>query len=97
MATQKRIVLSKPEDWDSWISFVRNQVESHNVWNLIDPTFPVRPIGLVKPLEPLFELSDSAETFDSKAFEFQIQCGILQCTWKQQRKDVSQSVYRVNT
>ena len=70
MATQKRLILSKSEDWDSWISFVRNQAESHNVWNLIDPTFPIRPIALTKPLEPLFELGGSAEAFNSKAFEF---------------------------
>lgn len=66
MTTQRKIILRKPEDWDSWISSVRNQAESHHVWNLIDPTFSVRPIALTKPLEPLF---DSAATFDSKAFE----------------------------
>ena len=70
MSTQKKIVLSKPEDWDSWISFVRNQAESHNVWNLIDPTLPVRPVDLARPLESLFELSNSVETFNPKAFEF---------------------------
>ena len=69
MTPQSKIVLSKPEDWDSWISLVRNQAESHNVWNLIDPTFPVRPIALTKPPEPLFDLGDSAATSDSKAFE----------------------------
>ena len=70
MTTQRKIVLRKPEDWDSWISLVRNQAESLNVWNLINPTLPVRPIALTKPLEPLFDLGDSAATFGSKAFEY---------------------------
>ncbi|MCJ1264028.1 hypothetical protein MMC22_003899 [Lobaria immixta] len=70
MSAQKKIVLSKPEDWDTWISFVRIKATNQGVWNLVDPDFPVKPIALSNPIEPSFDLGNSAATFDQKAFEF---------------------------
>ena len=70
MSTQKKIVLSKPEDWDTWISFVCHQAESLGVCSLIDPSFPVRMIALSKPIKRIFDPGESAGTLDPKAFEF---------------------------
>lgn len=70
MSTQKKIVLSKAEDWDTSISFVRIKATNQGVWNLVDPDFPVKLIALSNPIEPIFDPGVSAATFDQKAFEF---------------------------
>ena len=70
MSTQKKITLSKPEDWDTWISFVRIKAETHEVWNLIDPDLPSKPAALSKPVKPAYDPGASAATFDQHAFEF---------------------------
>lgn len=52
---KKKIILSKPEDWDTWINFVRIKVETHEVWNLIDPDHSSKPVALTKLNKPTFD------------------------------------------
>ena len=46
---KKKIILSKPEDWDTWINLVRIKAETDEVWNLIDPDLSSKPVALTKP------------------------------------------------
>ena len=56
MSTQKKIILSKPEDWDTWISFVRIKAEIYEVWNRIDLDLPSKPKALTKPTQRTLDL-----------------------------------------
>ena len=49
---QKKIVLNKPEDWDTWIAFVRIKASTTHIWNLINPELPDQPEELIEPVEP---------------------------------------------
>lgn len=67
---KKKIILSKPEDWDTLISFVRIKAETYKVWHLIDPDLPSKPVALTRPDKPTFDPGTSASSFNQQAFEF---------------------------
>lgn len=54
MSTSKKIILAKPSDWDSWLSFVKARATGTRVWNLIDPELTVRPVSLLEPIAPFY-------------------------------------------
>ncbi|MCJ1463981.1 hypothetical protein MMC07_002591, partial [Pseudocyphellaria aurata] len=49
MSTTKKIVLTKPADWDLWISFVRARATHSQIWTLIDPDVSPKPPSLTDP------------------------------------------------
>ena len=69
-ASQKKIVLNKPEDWDTWISFLKMKATNLNIWGLIDPQLPVKPEALAKPIEPIFDPGASTASFNKDGYEF---------------------------
>ena len=49
------IKLRKPEDWDTWISFVRMRATNLDIWALINPELPTKPVALDIPIKPNFD------------------------------------------
>ena len=50
--TQKQLMLSKPADWETWISNVRHQATSLDIWHLINPNIAEQPACLTEPIQP---------------------------------------------
>ena len=65
-SSQKEIFLSKPEDWDTWIAFVRIKASNADIWNLINPDLPFQPPALTEPVEPVYNLG---ATFDQEKYD----------------------------
>lgn len=68
-SSQKKIVLSKPEDWDTWIAFVRIKATNANIWQLINPEHRTQPAVLTEPVEPILTLG---ATFDKAQYDFHV-------------------------
>ena len=65
-----KIVLKKPADWETWLSFVRIRAQINEIWDRINPELAVRPACLTKPAnEPTFILPrDEIADFDLPAY-----------------------------
>ena len=48
----KKVVLSKPSDWDAWIYYVRTRATNSRVWSLVNPDLTTRPASLDESEEP---------------------------------------------
>ena len=55
---KKAIILSKSEDWSTWIAFIRIKATNANVWHLIDPDLPSQPTILTEPVGPELIVGD---------------------------------------
>ena len=69
-SSSKKIMLSKSEDWKTWLSFVRMKATSLEIWDLIDPELAVKPETIKKPTEPTFDLGDDPKKFNKEGYEF---------------------------
>ncbi|MCJ1465819.1 hypothetical protein MMC07_004438 [Pseudocyphellaria aurata] len=49
---------------------LRLRAKNQEIWYLIDPNFPVRPLARLKPIEPTYDPGLSPQQFDQRAFEF---------------------------
>lgn len=65
----RKILLAKPGDWDAWISFVRTRATNSRVWDLVNPDLTTKPISIVEPIEPEFEIPDDSVLFDRLGYE----------------------------
>lgn len=68
MSSSKKIILSKPSDWDSWLSFVRTRAQSTRIWDLVNSELWQRPDFLVEPYEPEYAMPDDDNDFDRQSF-----------------------------
>ena len=68
MSTRK-IVLGKPSDWDTCISFVRTRAENNNIWKLVNPELTEKPASLSEPVTPTYDQATDDEQFDPKKYE----------------------------
>ena len=65
----RKTILAKPEDWDTWFSFIRDRATGTRIWNEVNPEVIPRPANLQEPTQPEFQIPDNAADFDSKAYE----------------------------
>ena len=68
-SSQKKLTLSKPEDWNTWLSFIKTKAVNHQVWDLINPDLPFKPEALERPFEPTFDAGENPEDFDARAYD----------------------------
>lgn len=68
MSTTK-IILAKPADWDSWISFVRSRATNTRIWDLVDPSKETKPEALTEPIEPIYMVPEDDSLFDKNAYD----------------------------
>ena len=67
--TTKKVILSKPADWDSWIAFVRTRADALDIWEYINPDLEAKPDHLIKQVAPIFTLPPEGEALDKDAYE----------------------------
>lgn len=65
----RKIVLGKPLDWDTWISFVKSRADNNDIWELVNPELTEKPETLKKPQKPNYDLPEDDAQFDQKKFE----------------------------
>lgn len=65
----KKVILSKPADWDAWIFSVRIRATSTRIWDLVNPDLTVRPVSLKEPIEPEFQFPADDAQFDKLKYE----------------------------
>lgn len=65
---KKSIVLSKPADWDAWISFIKARGTTNRIWDLIDPNVAVKPAPLVEPVAPRCAMPVNNGDFNSTTY-----------------------------
>jgi hypothetical protein len=53
MINTRKVVLSKPADWDIWFSFVKAKAINHEVWELVNPSIEAKSVGIPKPTPPI--------------------------------------------
>ena len=58
---KKQVILNKPEDWDTWIAFVKIKAANLDIWDQIDPDLFTRPPALIAPVAPVLDIG---ATFD---------------------------------
>ena len=76
MATRK-IVLAKPADWETWISFLKTKATNLGVWELVNPDLTEKPAAKERPAKPIFEPPQDAAQIDNNAFNlFKIQSAV---------------------
>ncbi|KAL8676816.1 MAG: hypothetical protein Q9224_007248, partial [Gallowayella concinna] len=60
MPQRHEIVLTTPEDWDTWITLIEIMAVAYHIWDLIDPSISTKPESLAKPTAPDLVPSDPA-------------------------------------
>lgn len=66
----KKVILSKPADWEAWISFVRTRATNNRIGDLINPDLTDKPATLQEPAEPEeYNVPDDPNLFNQKAYE----------------------------
>ena len=69
MSTQKKVVLTKPADWDDWISLIRSRAINNDIWHLVNPELPEKPQTLPEQEVPSFILPPAGQPIDRDALE----------------------------
>jgi len=64
---QYKLVLTSTKDWDPWLAVVRAKATSADVWDYINPTHNIKPIGSIKPLEPDLDQQPGATIIEQSA------------------------------
>lgn len=74
MTSNRKIVLSKTADWDSWFSFVKTKATIGGIWELVDPSKPTIPSHQQLPVPPTFQApTDPLEINQQACYLFEIQ------------------------
>ena len=60
---ERKVTLSKSQDWDTWISYVRMLATTSQTWTLIDPSLSEKPSYLAEPIEPVMPVQVTNETY----------------------------------
>ena len=61
--TTTKVTLTKPADWDLWISYVRARATYSQIWDLINPDLTKRPVALMKPILPRYVMLENNANF----------------------------------
>ena len=78
--SQKRnVVLNKPEDWDTWITFIKIRATNLGIWDLINPDHSTKPAMLERPIEPILDLGENGETYSQTKYNLHL---AKQNVWK---------------
>ena len=62
--TERKVILSKSQDWDTWISYIRMLATTSQTWELIDPSLPEKPSYMKKPVAPVLPAESTNEAFN---------------------------------
>ena len=60
---ERKVTLSKTEDWDTWISYIRMLATTLQTWTLIDPSLSEKPSYIEEPIEPIMSNSSTNEAY----------------------------------
>ncbi|MCJ1265435.1 hypothetical protein MMC22_005313 [Lobaria immixta] len=71
MSSTKEVIPAKPEDWGSWISFVRTRATKSRIWDLVNPSLTEKPVALEDPEVPEYDIPEDGKDFDHEAFKAQ--------------------------
>ena len=67
---KRQVILSKPADWDTWISIIRHEATSMEVWDLVNPEIIIKPACKEEPTLPNSFTIQNADPIDQEiAFE----------------------------
>ena len=69
MASSRKVILSKPVDWETWISFVETKATRSEVWDLINPSFTIKPSEIPKPSKPVLPVPAQNQPLDKDLVE----------------------------
>lgn len=59
--SKRKPKLSSSKDWDSWIAVVRSKATGYQIWDLVDPSKPLRPVMISKPQEPELNIPEDVD------------------------------------
>ena len=75
--TERQLILSKPADWDTWISIIRHQATIQNIWNIVNSELTIKPACKEEPTLPDISTIQNIDLIKQKiafdAYEFDLQ------------------------